>query len=129
MTMSKLILLAKNINWLLLVIYYIGIFLGFHTITSHEFWCDEIFAAETLEYKWPLSYTKLFEKHPSFYFYLLGKWSRILGINELSLRSFSALLNIHSIIFIYKIALLIFNKNTAYYAAFFLTLSPFHLWY
>ena len=120
----------------LLVIVLLGAFLRFHDIDKQGFWLDESATALSIK-KYSLSETfdntvNLGQILPSYYssnldlppYYIILKlWSGIFGLNEASLRSFSALFGILSIIIIYFLSKELFNSKTAVIASLIFSLN------
>jgi mannosyltransferase len=66
--------------------------------------------------------------HPPLFYLLLHFW-RLLGEGEVTLRLFSTLFGILSIVMIYRIGSYALDRRTGLLASFILAISPFHIWY
>lgn len=69
-----------------------------------------------------------FDAHPPLYFLCLQGWS-LFGSSEAWLRAFSVVLGLVSIPLLYRLASRIGGPKTGLFAAVFLTLSPYHVYY
>ena len=120
----------KTIILLLILIIFAGTFLRFYKIGDESFWLDESATALTLK-KYSLgeifyNTAKLGQILPEYYgsnvdlppYYILLKlWSDIFGISESSLRSFSAIFGVLSIIMVYLLSKELFGKKTGIIAS------------
>ena len=125
----------KNAFLLLLVIIVLGSFLRLYDISKESFWLDEGATALTIKkYDLPQILKNINEENkilPGYYaagdlpiyYFLLEIWSMPFGISELSLRSFSAIFGILSLILVFYLANLIFNKNIALLSTFFAAIN------
>lgn len=121
----------KNTLLLLLIIIVLGSFLRLYGISKESFWLDEGATALTVKkYNLPQILKNINEENkilPEYYtagdlpvyYSLLEIWSTPFGISELSLRSFSAIFGILSLILVFYLTNLIFNKNIALLSTFF----------
>ena len=69
------------------------------------------------------------ETNPPFYYFILHFWVSLFGYSEFSLRLLSALFGSLSILAIYSLGKLVFNKRTATIAALILAVSVYHIQY
>ncbi len=67
--------------------------------------------------------------HPSGYYLLLGLWTQIFGFSEISIRIPSVFFGLVTIYIVYRIALEMFSKKIALFAALFLAVNPLHIYY
>lgn len=125
--------LKQNNNWLLLAIIAFGFALRLFNLGKHDFWFDEVLTHGVISGRFagPLQgFNLLFiDKHPLLYYALLRQWSFFAGLDEYSLRFFSVIFSTLSIIFIYKLGALLFDKISGLIGAAFMALSPFQIWY
>ena len=95
---------------------------------NQSLWLDE--AAQALESAG--SFRGLFEIYadfmPPLFHLLLYGWMRI-SDSEWWMRLISVVCGVGTIYYLYKLAALKIHKHVAYYAAFLLALSPFHIYY
>lgn len=114
-----------------LSILFLAILLRIPFLFSREFWYDEAFTGIIIHE----SYTKILELtqsdvHPPLYYILLKLWAQVWGTNDIALRSFSLVVNIFNIIFIfiflkkYKV-----EKNLTYSLSVLLAINPFFINY
>ncbi len=106
-----------------------GLFLRGYELGSKSIWYDE--AITLLEAQKPLAV--LFHVnsegiHPPLYRLIMHFWLYF-GKSEVLVRIPSFIFSAISIIVSYKIVKFIFNKRVALYTAFFITVSPFHIYY
>jgi uncharacterized membrane protein len=126
----------KKTLWLLLLILLLASFLRIYNIGSESFWIDEGSTAMTLKYHnsgdilrniydyggvLP-EYYKVVSDLPVYY-YTLSYWSQLFSISEVSLRMFSALFGVLSIIPVFFIAKELFGKKTALLSSFLFAIS------
>lgn len=95
---------------------------------NQSFWIDE--AAQVIESSRGFSqqFQLAADFHPPLYHLLLFFWMKI-GISEIWVRLLSVLFGIGSIITVYKTGALLGNKKAGLIASFFLSISPYHIWY
>lgn len=118
-----------SINLCVAVIFLIGLFLRIHGLGSKSLWFDEAFTL--LESKKAFPDLLHFDRegiHPPLYRLIMHFWL-YLGKGETFIRIPSLLFSVFSIILIYKVAGLIFNKRVALYSALFMGISPFQIYY
>jgi len=120
----------KN-NWPIILIIILGLGLRLYHLGSQGLWIDEIPTAIAARSN-ILNIHNLYEciyvdLNPPLYVILLHFWIKLAGTTETSLRLLSVLFGVLSILAIYKVGFLLFNKKVALLAAFFLSISSFHL--
>jgi len=120
-----------KIDWLFLAIVFIGLLLRLHGLTKHDLWLDEVLTYDKISASnnCEAVCSNLYEKHPPLYFLLLRIWSYVFAKEAFNLRFFSVIFDILSILLVYKIGTLLFDRNCAIVSACFITFSPLHLWY
>lgn len=129
-------LLEKNgvrkvftVNVLFGLILILGIILRFYDISSESYWIDEMSTVlESQQTVQQLLNSGRLDQPPAYYL-PFHFWVRLFGTTELSTRSFSALVCIASIIIIFIIGKILFNKEVALLGAFFMTISEFQIYY
>jgi len=129
----------------------IGISLRIYKLGHNDLWFDEAMSVHLLENikqiydipnnglpygnpaseSWkPTSFPyRSLDPQPPLYYSLLYLWTNLFGNNEFVLRLLSALLSILSIPLIYKFGTVISNRKVGLWAAFLISISPFHIWY
>lgn len=126
--------LTKQIssNYLIILIFLLGLCLRIYGIGSESLWLDEAYS-ERISHLSPVDIVKAIidehENNPPFYYMLLHYWTAIFGNDEFSLRLLSALFGSTSILLIYSLGNLIVNKNVGLTAALILTFSVFQIKY
>lgn len=121
----------KN-HLLLLVIFLVGLALRLYDLGSESIWYDEAIsiAVAKLGLIDQISWSYLQnDNNPLLYYELLHFWVWIFGDSELVARVPSALFGSFSIIAIYMVGKLTFNKNVGLIAALIVAISVFHIQY
>jgi len=111
---------------LLWIVTLLGVILRLYKLGSHNLWFDEL---GTILYT-SLSIFKsgnAFSHH--LYYVILKYWIFLFGKSELSLRFPSVLFGILSILLIYRLGRITFNRKVGIISAFILAISPMHIWY
>ena len=93
-------------------------------------WFDEVFSVRTVR----LSVGEIIrltsgDVHPPLYYLLLHFWTRLFGETENAVRMLSVCFSALTIFVIYHLALKLFDRRTAIFAALFAILSPLHVFY
>ncbi len=121
--------LIRN-NQLLLFIFLLGIFLRIYRLGAESIWFDEAVsvAASKLGFleqvRWNLTAS---DNNPPLYYAFLRVWVLIFGDSEFAVRLPSAIFGSFSILVIYTVGNLLFNKKTGILAALILAFSVFHI--
>jgi uncharacterized membrane protein len=117
-----------RINIQLIIILAIGFFLRLFNLTAKPIWYDEAcsisFASNTLNSF--LSHRYLIKP---VYFILLRGWVLLFGSGAFAARSLSVLFGVLSVMVIYRLGKLLFNKTIGLISAFLLAVSVFHINY
>ncbi len=120
-------------NYLLLLILALGLFLRIYNLSAESIWFDEAFsvmiskrgAFEIIN----SVLNNAAEKNPPLYYVLLHFWVLVFGDSEFSVRLMSVILGSVSIIAIYALGKLLFNKRAGIIAALIIAVSVFHIQY
>ncbi|HEY0321511.1 MAG TPA: glycosyltransferase family 39 protein [Pyrinomonadaceae bacterium] len=67
--------------------------------------------------------------HPPLYYLLLHFWMKLFGETEIAVRMLSVIFSVLTVFVVYHLALKLFNRRTAFFAALFTTLSPLQVFY
>jgi len=113
---------------LLGLIVILGIFLRLYHISDQGIWFDEAFSI----YESQRHATRIlasYDPSPPLYYLVLHFWMEVFGTSEVSVRVPSAIFGVISIIVIYLLGKLIFNKRVGIYSALLIALSPIHIFY
>lgn len=114
----------------LVAILILGALLRFHHFAQRSLWLDEADSANLLKNDfvniWP--HLIVSGNNPT-YIYLLKIWSEFFGNSEIALRTLSIFFGLISIIFIYKLGKLLFSRPVGTWAAFFLAINYFSIFY
>lgn len=119
-------------NYLIILIFLLGLFLRIYGIGSESFWLDEAYSEKISRLNLVDIVKTIIDEHennPPFYYMLLHYWTAIFGNDEFSLRLLSALFGSMSILLIYSLGNLIVNKSVGLMAALILALSVFQVKY
>ena len=66
--------------------------------------------------------------HPPLFYLTHHFWIRLFGSSEIALRSISVFFGLLSVVALYKLGVLLFDKRVGLLAAFLLAISPWHIW-
>jgi uncharacterized membrane protein len=126
---SALISQTRFIGLILLLILSLGAVLRLVNLGSDSIWLDEAYSIQFAHLPLPqlLSETASSDVHPPLYYLLLHYWVALFGDSEAAVRSLSALFGLLSILIIYLVASLLFNRATGLLSALLLALSLFHI--
>ncbi len=111
----------------LITILLIGIFLRFYRLGAHSLWFDEATSMMLTNVICEMITTSYFPTPPLFIL-LLRCW-KTLGESELVLRILPFFFGVLSIVLIYSLGEILFDKKTGVMSAFLLAISPFHIYY
>jgi len=120
-------------NYLIILIFALGLVLRIYDLSAESLWYDESFSA-TISKKGVMELIKSVlsngeESNPPLYYILLHFWVLVFGDSEFSLRFPSVVFGSVSIIAIYALGKLLFNKRVGIIAALVITVSVFHIQY
>jgi mannosyltransferase len=112
----------------LLLTFALGAVLRVYKLGAESIWLDEAFTIQT-------SYGSLSQivadtskdVHPPLYYFVMHYWMQLFGDTEFSTRLLSALFGVLTILAIYKLASLLYDRTTGLMAALLLALSRFHI--
>ena len=119
-------------NYLLLLIFLAGLVLRIYDLGTESIWFDEAVSIMISklgiieQIKWNIAVN---ESNPPFYYLLLHYWVPYVGDSEFISRLPSAILGSVSILAIYAVGKLLFNKRAGLIAALVLATSVFHIRY
>ncbi|MFZ2487053.1 MAG: glycosyltransferase family 39 protein [Anaerolineae bacterium] len=112
------------------LIWLIAAGLRFFRIGQQSFWSDEgNSAAMTGRSLAEISARAAADIHPPGYYWLLNVWSKLFGDSEIALRALSALWGLLLVWLVFQIVLRLFDRRTAWIAAFFVAINPFLIYY
>lgn len=117
-------------NYLVLLIFAAGLALRIYTIGSESIWYDEAVsvAVAKLGFVEHLRWiTEVDDNNPPLYYTLLHLWVQVFGDSEASVRMPSAIFGSLSILVIYALGKLLFDKKTGLVAAAILAVSIFNI--
>ena len=130
--------MKKTVNWinnnkLLCVILGIGTFLRFYKLDFQSLWLDELYTMNVANpansYGTIIDEVYLRESFPYFYFFVENSFFKIFGFNSLVARIPSALFGTLTILALYKLVKLLYNKSAALVASILLAINEFHIFY
>lgn len=122
---------SSKINIILSFIVLLGAVLRVYKLGAHNIWLDEFISVLYLrnwDFKYTFYFLHVFSDYP-LYLCALKAWSMFFGESEFAIRSLSAVFGVFSIVTLFKISSLLFDKKTAAISSFILAVSPIHIWY
>lgn len=120
-------ILSDNLS--LIVLFSFGLFLRGYGLGSKSLWYDEAFVLHESQKAFAALFNVNNEGvHPPLYRFIMHFWL-YLGRGETLARAPSLIFSALGIIAGYKTAKLIFDKRIGLYTAFFIAVSPFHIYY
>lgn len=129
---TELIINFIRNNYLFLLIFIVGLGLRIYDLGSESIWYDEAISVAVAkldllaQIQWSFVQN---DNNPPLYYEILHFWIAIFGDSEFASRLPSAILGSFSIIAIYSVGRLLFNKNVGLLAALILATSVFHIKY
>lgn len=117
--------------WLVVVFGLIGLFLRLYNLDNESLWLDEGWSIRVAHMNLVQIYqeTSAYDVNPPLYFFILHFWINLIGDNEFSVRFLSVIFGFLSILMIYILGSLIFDKKIGFISSILLALSPFHVYY
>lgn len=112
----------NQFKYLVILILLVGALLRIYNLSSENVSFDEANALQFTEN--PSSDFG----HPPFYFLFLNYWIKLFGDGEFSIRAPSVIFGILSILLLYFLADLLFDKNIALLSIFIFSINPFHIY-
>ena len=121
---------------LLILIILLGFTLHIHNLDSQSMWSDEGLSVHRVEQ----SFTDILrnvitvdgidtrDTNPPLFFILLRIWRFLSGETVFAMRLMGAIAGVLTIPLIYQLGVVTFGRNAGLLAAFFLAISPFHIW-
>lgn len=109
----------------------VGVALRFATLRLQSFWVDEAYTRAIVAHGLghALSTIPRTESTPPLYYVLLWFWSRVFGIGEAGLRSFSAVCGTLTIPLLYVLGRRLFSERVGLIAAVLAAVNPLLVWY
>lgn len=99
-------------------------------LSLDSLWYDEVFSIRAARLAWDdIIRLAISDVHSPLYLLLLHTWTRLFGETESSARMFSVCFSVLTVFVVYHLALKLFNSRGAFFAALFITFSPFHVFY
>ncbi|MCX5700986.1 MAG: glycosyltransferase family 39 protein [Candidatus Omnitrophica bacterium] len=105
-----------------------SIFLRLYKIGDKPVWFDETVSISHAEKPLDFYLTSPRVNYKPVYFFLLNRWLYLFGEDAFNLRLFSLICGVLNILFIFKLASLLFNEETGLLSAFLLGISVFHIY-
>jgi mannosyltransferase len=121
----------RSEGWLLAGIILVGALLRFTTLGVQSFWFDEATTWQIVSHGLGHVFSQVprTESTPPLYYVLLWLWSRVFGLSEAGLRSFSALCGTATIAVVWAIGRRLASPRAGLIAALLTATNPFLLWY
>jgi uncharacterized membrane protein len=121
----------RKINYILISILLLGIFLRFYHINFQSAWLDEVLNLKESDPSVPFNeaYKVILLRDSTSFMYIFSVrfLSIIIGHSVFAARLISAIAGIFSILYVYKLGNIMFNKRVGYYAALLLSVNLFHI--
>lgn len=120
---------TRFIGLILLLILALGTVLRIVNLGSDSIWLDEAYSIQFAHLPLAplLKETAVSDVHPPLYYILLHYWIKLCGDSEAGARLLSVLFGLFSILVIYLMAALLFDRATGLLSALLLALSLFHV--
>ena len=114
-----------------LIILALGLFLRVYGLGSENIWFDEAGSAYYAKQNTGqlIEAVSKIDCTPPLYYVILHYWTGMFGDSEFSLRFPSVLFSLFSIYILYKIGILLFNKNVGLLSSLIISISGFHIYY
>jgi uncharacterized membrane protein len=110
----------------IILILIIGLFMRARIILRDDLWYDEAFTGNLMRVNLNEFWSILSaDPHPPLYYLLVKGWTWILGVSDLSLRSFSLIFGLLTILVVYYLVKELYKKETAAVASFLVAVNPF----
>lgn len=107
-----------------------GLFLRLYDLAGESLWFDEGCSIRVAKMSLiEIVFELIQDVHPPLYFFILHYWVGLLGDSEFSARFLSVVFGFSSIIMLYRLGSLLFNKHIGLLSALLLSLSEFHIRY
>ncbi len=120
----------KNIHIiLLLLILVMSFFLRIYKLADKPVWYDEAVSIAHAEKPMPFYIFSPRVNYKPVYFFLLKGWIAAFGEDAFNSRLFSVIWGVFSVLLLYLLARLMFNRQTGIIAAFLLAISVFHIFH
>ena len=132
---SKVKKIITNPWFLLSIILVIALVLRFLEIGRTSFWYDEAFTGDTIKLSWKDMFVVIAKDkvHPPLFYIFIRLWAYIFGLTQISLRGFSILWGVSSILLVYLCIRNLFEKSkfpvVSLTTALALSISPFFIAY
>ncbi|RMG25035.1 MAG: hypothetical protein D6732_22970, partial [Methanobacteriota archaeon] len=111
--------------FLLAIILLLAILTRFYHIGYDSFWVDEGFTAVTATLPFEQMWNRtIHDTHQPLHGILLHFWAQLMGRDEIALRSFSAVFNILTLLLLFPLGKLLFNRKIAYLTMLIFLVSP-----
>jgi 4-amino-4-deoxy-L-arabinose transferase-like glycosyltransferase len=115
----------------LVPVLFVALVVRLATIDTQSAWQDEGYTMALVQH--PLSFQVPFsinyDIHPPLYYVLLHSWMNVVGFDLVQGRLLSVLCGVASILVLYAVAAILFDRATALCAAILLAVSPVASWY
>ncbi|MHA2010335.1 MAG: glycosyltransferase family 39 protein [Promethearchaeota archaeon] len=112
------------------VILLLGLFLRFYDLGSESVWFDESVSIIIANSDWiEILKTATNDQHPPLYYFILQFWVSLFGNSEFSARLPSAIFGFLSLLVMFKVGYLFFDKEVGILSSLILGLSVFHIHY
>jgi len=105
-----------------------GLFLRIYDLAGESLWLDEGTSIRRSQLSLiNIVFELISNVHPPLYFFILHYWIGLFGDSEFSARFLSVIFGFSSIIILYRLGALLFNKHIGILSSLLLSLSEFHI--
>lgn len=127
----KKIIKSQKYRIIFVAILLVSALLRAYLIDKNSLWFDEGVAATMIlsEGSGAVGEAVLLDQQALLYYPVIASWVSCFGFSIVSLRAFSAIMNIFSVLMLFFLGKAFFSDKEALLAAFILALAPIHIWY
>jgi uncharacterized membrane protein len=119
-------------NKLILLIILIGLIVRLYNLGEESFWFDEVYSIDMAR-RSLVGIVKAIinesDNNPPLFYMIMHYWVKLFGISEFSFRLPSTIISSFSVLIIYKLGKLLFNRNIGLFAALLLAISVLNISY
>lgn len=118
---------TRQVLFILLLILALGSFLRVYQLGTESLWLDESLSIKESAMSWRGIAEDTY--HPPLYFIILRFWINLFGTSEVTLRSLSAIFGIISILLIYQVGSILFDRRVGLISGLLLAISNSQIYY
>ena len=116
---------------LLMLLIGVGSFLRFYNLGTESIWLDEAASirCSSADIVSIIHNAGPTQNHPPLYFIILHFWMKLFGSTEVATRSLSTIFGIISLVPMFQVGKILFNKRVGLISCFLLAISSYHVYY